>query len=92
MNACILEKESVIWFLLSNGARVDIQNEYGYSALMWCCIYGRKVGVQLLLEAGATQDLCRRDGKTAREMANHFITGFPIIVKILDEYQKKKGK
>ena len=41
MNACIMEKESVIWFLLTNGARVDMQNDYGYTALMWCCIYGR---------------------------------------------------
>jgi len=48
--------------------------------------------VQLLLEAGASQALCRRDGKTARDIANSFFTGFPIIVKILDEYTQRKGK
>jgi len=41
MNACIQGKESVVWFLLNNGANVNVQNEYGYSALMWACLYGR---------------------------------------------------
>ena len=92
MNACIKKKESVLWFLLSNGAKVDMQNDYGYTALMWCCIYGRKVEVQLLLEAGASQDLTRRDKKTARDLASNFFTGFPVIVKILDEYKKRKAE
>ena len=48
--------------------------------------------MQLLLEAGASQALCRRDGKTARDIANGFFTGFPIIVKIMDEYTLRKGR
>jgi len=63
MNACILEKESVIWFLLTNGARVDMQNDYGYTALMWCCIYGRvckpfsSLSLSLSLFCGVSSDL-----------------------------------
>jgi hypothetical protein len=90
MKACIIGNESVVWYLLSHGAKVDIQNECGYTALMWCCIYGRKIITQLLVEAGANIDLKRQDGKTARELASHWLCGYPVIVKILDEYRSGK--
>jgi len=40
----------------------------------------------MLLDAGANVHLRRANGASARDLAAHPITGFPIIVKILDEY------
>ena len=46
----------------------------------------QRVVVQMLLDAGANVHLRRANGASARDLAAHPITGFPIIVKILDEY------
>eukprot|EP00160_Parvularia_atlantis_P020404 Unigene844_Nuclearia_a/m.2718 Unigene844_Nuclearia_a/g.2718 ORF Unigene844_Nuclearia_a/g.2718 Unigene844_Nuclearia_a/m.2718 type:complete len:239 (+) Unigene844_Nuclearia_a:37-753(+) len=85
-NAATVGDETSVHFLLTHGANADAQTRSGYTALMFACIYGHRIIVQMLLDAGANIHIKRRTGGGARELAAHPICGFPIIVRILDEY------
>ena len=54
--------------LLRAGAEVDLQDNRGYTALMWAAEAGRASIVKKLIAAGADVNLRRNDGKTVIEM------------------------
>ena len=47
----------MVKLLLENGARVDLQDSKGWSALMYACQAGHEQVVELLLDYGADVDL-----------------------------------
>lgn len=60
----------VVELLLQRGAKLDIQNKYGETALIVSSLEGAEPGVvKALLEAGANKDLADVDGFTAFDMA-----------------------
>ena len=56
--------------LLDYGTEVNLQNEDGYTALMWAAIYGNLDIVRLLLDRGANLYLQNNNGKTALILAS----------------------
>ncbi len=64
---------ATVELLLKAGAKIDLQENEGWTALMMASLYSRTDSthetVQLLLEAGADVDLREKDGWTALMMA-----------------------
>ena len=50
-------------------ANLDIQDEYGYTALMWAAKYGQTAIVDLLIKAGANKNIKDNEGHTALMLA-----------------------
>ena len=55
--------------LLASGARVDLRDNRGMTALMMASAQGHLAAVRKLLESGADKSLKDRSGKTARDHA-----------------------
>jgi hypothetical protein len=55
--------------LLARGARVDLRDNRGMTALMIASAQGQLAAVRKLLESGADKSLKDRSGKTARDHA-----------------------
>ena len=76
--------------LLAKGAKVDVRNERGNTALMLAAASGRKEAVQLLLDHNADADirnLKREQAHTLAEAAGHHD-----IVQLLESHPaNKKG-
>lgn len=49
--------ESVVYFLLQNGAKIDAQDERGWTCLFYATYQGHQKVVKLLLENGADKEL-----------------------------------
>ncbi len=64
MVACIIGNEHYVQSLLSNGARADLQNKHGWSALMYACTNSLNNAL-LLLKHGCNTDLQNMHGCTA---------------------------
>jgi ankyrin repeat protein len=77
--------KDIVELLLKAGANVDIQNNKGYTALMWASLSGRK-DIEIfkpLLEAGADVNLGDKLGETALTIARR--RGHTAIVELLEE-------
>jgi ankyrin repeat protein len=72
----------MVRFLLTNGADVNCQNEYGNTALMFACANGQKDKVEILLENGANVNSLDEKGLSAIDYAKRY--GHTEIVKILE--------
>ena len=59
----------MVKLLLEKGARVDLQDKYGQTALMYACSRGDVKMTQLLLEWGAKVDLQNNRGESALMIA-----------------------
>ena len=55
---------SVVSFLIENGARLNIQNNQGSTALHVAAFFGYPEAVRLLLVGGAARDIRNYDGLT----------------------------
>ena len=60
----------IVKTLLSQGANPDVQDNEGYSALMWAVHWGNTDVVRLLVEAGADMSLTNAKGDTALDLAD----------------------
>ncbi|MFA6263496.1 MAG: ankyrin repeat domain-containing protein [Candidatus Babeliales bacterium] len=84
VTAVITNKGSPI---LDNGADVNIQNKNGLTALMWAAVRGYAGVVQILLEAGADQDIrdtIPHSNRTALDFAR--ARGHQNVVLVLQNY------
>ena len=68
----------IIQVLLKKGAKIDLQNKDGVTALMWAALHGHEEAVKTLLANGADPNLESNNGKTALE-----ITKDPSITELL---------
>ncbi|XP_010138899.1 PREDICTED: ankyrin repeat, SAM and basic leucine zipper domain-containing protein 1-like, partial [Buceros rhinoceros silvestris] len=59
----------VVALLVAHGSHINVQDEKGYSALIWAAQYGHKSVIFKLLELGADKNLQTKDEKTAAEIA-----------------------
>ena len=57
MLAASCGNESVVYFLLQNGAKIDAQDKRGWTGLFYATYQGHQKVVQLLLENGADKEL-----------------------------------
>lgn len=57
MLAASCGNESVVYFLLQNGAKIDAQDKRGWTGLFYATYQGHHMVVQLLLENGADMEL-----------------------------------
>lgn|SRR5574343_1551744 len=71
INATMLRRINVVKLLLQYDADVDIQDDYGWTALMYASNKGNLECVQRLLKAGANPLLKDRTGKTAYDIATN---------------------
>lgn len=55
--------------LIDHGAALDLQDENGWTALMFACRYNQPQTAQLLVQKGAVLDLQNKDGWTALMLA-----------------------
>ena len=55
--------------LLAAGAKTELQDTDGWTALMFAAANGSLPAVQALLAAGADADIKNKEGKTARDLA-----------------------
>ena len=74
--------------LLAAGARVDLQNEYKMTAVMWAAAFGHDDCVQVLLEAKADVSLKSVNGDTALDKARS--RGHASIVALLEAEAAKQ--
>ncbi|HIC10011.1 MAG TPA: ankyrin repeat domain-containing protein, partial [Campylobacterales bacterium] len=89
--------KEIVQLLIDNRAKVDIQNNYGWTALMSASQNGHKEIVQLLVDNGADVNLRTNNSdtlpaelrnKTALQIAE--LQGHQQIVQILKEAEKKQ--
>lgn len=79
--------------LIDQGINLDVQDEYGYTALMWAVNYSQLDVVKLLLDAGADQTITDNDKHDCLFWANYY--GQKQIIELLSKetsIKKKKGK
>jgi len=67
--------------LISQGADVNEQNQYGYTALMAAAAEGYSEIVQILIDEGG--DVSLKDGNGITELANPCLRGYTEVVKLL---------
>lgn len=84
--------------LIDQGVDLNIQDEYGYTSLIWAASYSKPDMVKLLLDAGANKDITDIDKHNALYWANYY--GHPEVIDLLNKNldgkqtltKKKKGK
>jgi hypothetical protein len=64
-------RTDVVKLLLDKGTNVDMQNNYGQTALMWAASEGHTEIVKLLLDKGANPVIKDKNGKTALYFAKN---------------------
>jgi ankyrin repeat protein len=62
-------RDDVLAFLADRGASVDVQDQFGDTALMLACAKGLDATAALLLARGADPALRDQEGRTASERA-----------------------
>ena len=67
--------------ILDDGAEINLQNNKGYTALIYASNFGREDVVKLLLERGADKNIATANGKDALYFAKD--NKFKSIQKIL---------
>ena len=60
----------IVKTLLNEGADPNIQDNEGYSALMWAVHWGNKDAIELLVEHGADMSLKNDEGESAHSIAD----------------------
>jgi ankyrin repeat protein len=84
--------------LIDQGVDLNVQDEYGYTPLIWASCYNKPDMVKLLLKAGANKDITDVDKHNALYWANYYnnLEVIDLLNKNLDGKQtltkKKKGK
>jgi ankyrin repeat protein len=68
--------------LLEKGAKPDVQNSIGDTALIWCGRFGRTDSAHALLEHGASISLNNQKGETALAAAKR--EGHPDVTELLE--------
>ena len=63
--------EEIVKMLLENGAKVNLQDEIGETALMTAAEFGNTEAVKLLLERGANREIKSNKGMTAYDYAKN---------------------
>jgi ankyrin repeat protein len=84
--------------LIDQGVDLNVQDEYGYTALIWAASYSNPDMVKLLLDAGADDEITDIDKHNALYWANYY--GHPEVIEFLNKSldgkkvltKKKKGK
>ncbi len=80
--------------LIDQGADLNMQDEYGYTPLIWAVSYSKYDIVKLLLDAGADKDITDTWKNNALYWANYYKN--EEIISLLDNKpvltKKKKGK
>jgi len=89
--------------LIAQGVDLNMQDEYGYTALTWATSYSKPDIVKLLLDAGADDEITDIDKHNALYWANYY--GHPEVIELLNKSldgknlsdkkiltKKKKGK
>jgi ankyrin repeat protein len=84
--------------LIDQGVDLNVQDEYGYTPLIWAASYSKPDMVKLLLDAGANKDITDIDKHNALYWANYY--GHPEVIDLLNKNldgkkvltKKKKGK
>ena len=84
--------------LIAQGVDLNVQDEYGYTALIWASCYNKPDMVKLLLKAGADDEITDVDKHNALYWVNYY--GHPKIIELLNKNldgkkvltKKKKGK
>ena len=74
----------VVRLLLEKGAKSDVTNKHGVTALMWASTRGRVDAVCALLEAGALVDLQDRNG-TSSLMAASVLGHAEVVRELIDK-------
>eukprot|EP00004_Rigifila_ramosa_P026782 TRINITY_DN8487_c0_g1_i1.p1 TRINITY_DN8487_c0_g1~~TRINITY_DN8487_c0_g1_i1.p1 ORF type:complete len:262 (-),score=66.62 TRINITY_DN8487_c0_g1_i1:7-720(-) len=67
--AVVNQHQPIVEFLVQQGAKVDIQDEAGESALHYACVDPKSVSSLLLLKHGAKPDIPNKMGDTAFHFA-----------------------
>jgi ankyrin repeat protein len=84
--------------LIDHGVDLNVQDEYGYTPLIWAASCNKPDIVELLMEAGADPKIIDIDSHTAMFWANYYknLEVIDLLNKNLDGKQtltkKKKGK
>ena len=76
--------------LVEAGATVDLQNEYGSTALIIASLHNHPAVVTFLLGKGSDVTLTRSDGKTALDNADE--KGHAEVVEILRAHRRAKAQ
>lgn len=84
--------------LIAQGVDLNVQDEYGYTALIWAASYSNPDIAKVLLNAGADDEITDVDKHNALYWANYY--GHPEIIELLNKNldgkkvltKKKKGK
>jgi ankyrin repeat protein len=84
--------------LIAQGVDLNVQDEYGYTALIWAASYSNPDIAKVLLDAGADDEITDVDKHNALYWANYY--GHPEIIELLNKNldgkkvltKKKKGK
>jgi ankyrin repeat protein len=79
--------------LIAQGVNLDVQDEYGYTALMWAVNHSQLDIVKLLLDAGADKTIIDNDKHDCLFWANYY--GQKQIIKLFSKetpIKEKKGK
>ena len=65
MCACLRHEPEIANLIVKKGARLDLQQENGFTALMLACMYELPVTAQLIIKAGADLGVRDRSGWNA---------------------------
>lgn len=89
--------------LIAQGVDLNVQDEYGYTPLIWAASYSKPDIVKLLLDAGADDQITDVEKHNALYWANYY--GHPEVIELLNKSldsknlsdkkiltKKKKGK
>jgi len=79
--------------LIAQGVDLNVQDEYGYTALMWAVNHSKLDIVKLLLDAGADKTIIDNDKHDCLFWANYY--GQKQIIKLFSKepaIKEKKGK
>ena len=71
----------VVQKLLQYGAKPDLQDKDGITAIMYSCFHGHTGAVEVLLNRGADANLKNKAGKTALQLAIN--SGFPETARVV---------
>ena len=76
--------------LIAQNVDLNIQDEYGYTALIWAACYNKPEIVKLLVEAGADREITDIDRHNALFWANYYnnLEVADILNKSLDDKAK----
>ena len=69
--------------LIDQGVDLNVQDEYGYTALIWAASYSKPDMVKLLLDAGADDEITDIDKHNALYWANYY--GHPEVIEFLNK-------